>query len=299
MQWTPGGTSSDIEDRRGDSGGGGFNLGGGGGFGMVGFIIVVVIGLISGRGFLGSILGGLGAGNGGGQRVQQSQPRRPAQESAAEHHDVQLLSFVLDDAQKTWSTLLPKQTGRNYRRAKLVLFSNYTQSGCGNAQSSTGPFYCPQDERVYMDLSFWDELKRLGGNSGEFAQAYVLTHELGHHVQNILGTEAKVQQAMRNPATRSRASVELELQADCYAGIWAHSTQQRNILEKGDIDEALQNAAAVGDDHIQKMQRGTVSPESFTHGSSAERQGWFKRGFSTGEVSSCDTFTAGPDGYGG
>lgn len=304
MEWTPGGTSGDIEDRRGDSGGGGgFNLGGGGGLGIGGFVLVVIIGLISGRGFLGSILGGLGATAGsGGPRVQQSEPSEPGQpvrESAAEHRDVQLVSFVLDDAQKTWTTILPEQTGRNYRHAKLVLFRDATRSGCGNAQSSTGPFYCPEDERVYVDLGFWDELKQLGGNSSDFAQAYVITHELGHHVQNILGTEQQAQQAMRNPATRSRASVELELQADCYAGVWAHSTQQRNIIDGKDVDEALQNAAAVGDDHIQKMQRGTVSPESFTHGSSAERQGWFKRGLSTGQVKACNTFEAGPDGYGG
>jgi len=304
MEWTPGGTSGDIEDRRGDSGGGGgFNLGGGG-LGIGGFILVVVIGLISGRGFIGSLLTGLGAaaGSGGGAPMQQRAPQRaggPVQESAAEHRDVQLVSFVLDDAQKTWTALLPEQTGRNYRHAKLVLFRNATQSGCGDARSATGPFYCPEDERVYIDLGFWDELKRLGGVNSDFAQAYVITHELGHHVQNILGTEAKVQQAMRNPATRSKASVELELQADCYAGIWAHSTQQRKIIDGKDVDEALQNAAAVGDDHIQKMQRGTVSPESFTHGSSAERQGWFKRGLTTGQVNQCDTFTAGPDGYGG
>jgi predicted metalloprotease len=308
MEWTPGGTSSDIEDRRGDSGGGGgFNLGGGGGFGIVGFIIVVVIGLISGRGFLGSILGGLGAGMGSGgsgnvQPVQQRPSARNSdgtvQESASEHRDVQLVSFVLDDAQKTWTAILPQQTGRNYRHAKLVLFRDQTQSGCGNAQASTGPFYCPQDERVYIDLDFWDELRKLGGTSGDFAQAYVITHELGHHVQNILGIEQKAQSAMRDPSQRSKTSVELELQADCYAGIWAHSTQQRNILQAGDIDQAMQNAAAVGDDHIQKMQRGTVSPESFTHGSSAERQGWFKRGFTTGEVKQCDTFTSGADGYG-
>lgn len=300
MEWTPGGTSSDIEDRRGDSGGGGgFNLGGGG-LGIGGFILVVVIGLISGRGFIGSLLTGLGAaaGSGGGPQVRQhSEPGQPVQESAAEHHDVQLVSFVLDDAQKTWSQILPEQTGRNYRHAKLVLFRNRTQSGCGNAQSATGPFYCPEDERVYIDLSFWDELKQLGGNTGEFAQAYVITHEIGHHVQNILGTEQKAQQAMRNPATRSKTSVELELQADCYAGIWAHSTQQRHILDPGDIDQAMQNAAAVGDDHIQKMQRGTVSPESFTHGTSAERQGWFKRGFETGQVKSCNTFDVGAEGY--
>ena len=307
MEWTPGGTSSDIEDRRGDSGGGGgFNFGGGGGLGIGGFILVVIIGLISGRGFIGSILGGLGAGMGGGggvQPMQQQQSARNAdgtvQESAAEHRDVQLVSFVLDDAQKTWTAILPQQTGHNYRHAKLVLFRNETQSGCGDAQASTGPFYCPQDERVYIDLDFWDELRHLGGTAGDFAQAYVITHELGHHVQNILGVEAKAQSAMRDPSQRSKTSVELELQADCYAGIWAHSTQQRNILQAGDIDQALQNAAAVGDDHIQKMQRGTVSPESFTHGTSAERQGWFKRGFTTGEVKACDTFTAGADGYGG
>jgi predicted metalloprotease len=304
MEWTPGGTSSDIEDRRGDSsggGGGGFNFGGGG-LGIGGFILVVIIGLISGRGFLGSLLGGVGAAMGGGGQAAPRQQARssggPVQQSAAEQRDVQLVSFVLDDAQKTWTAILPEQTGHNYRHAKLVLFRDETRSGCGDAQSSTGPFYCPEDERVYIDLGFWDELKHLGGNSGEFAQAYVITHELGHHVQNILGTEAKAQQLMRNPSTRSKASVELELQADCYAGIWAHSTQQRKIIDGKDVDEALQNAAAVGDDHIQKMQRGTVSPESFTHGSSAERQGWFKKGLTTGEVKACNTFDVGPDGYG-
>ena len=230
---------------------------------------------------------------------QTQQTGGPVQESAGEHRDVQLVSFVLDDAQKTWAAILPEQAGHSYRKAKLVLFRNETQSGCGDAQASTGPFYCPEDERVYVDLDFWDELKRLGGNDSDFAQAYVITHELGHHVQNILGTEAKVQQLMRDPSKRSAASVDLELQADCYAGVWAHTTQQRNIIDGKDVDEALNNAAAVGDDHIQKMQRGTVSPENFTHGTSAERQGWFKRGLSTGQVSACNTFQAGADGYGG
>ena len=304
MDWTPGGVSSDIEDRRGDSGGGGgFNLGGGGGgLGIVGFIIVVGLGLLTGHGFIGSVLGGLaGGGMGGGAPVQQQRQTSdgPVQESAGEHRDVQLVSFVLDDAQKTWAAILPEQAGHSYRKAKLVLFRNETQSGCGDAQASTGPFYCPEDERVYVDLDFWDELKRLGGNDADFAQAYVITHELGHHVQNILGTEAKAQQLMRNPSTRSAASVDLELQADCYAGVWAHSTQQRNIIDGKDVNEALANAAAVGDDHIQKMQRGTVSPENFTHGTSAERQGWFKRGLSTGQVGACNTFQAGADGYGG
>ena len=295
MDWTPGGVSSDIEDRRGDSGGGGgFNFGGGG-LGIVGVLVLLGLSVLTGHNFLGGLFS-----SGGGQQVQrQSDPNAPVQESAGEHRDVQLVSFVLDDAQKTWTAILPEQAGRNYRRAKLVLFRDGTQSGCGNAQSATGPFYCPEDERVYVDLGFWDELKRLGGTDAEFAQAYVIAHELGHHVQNILGTEAKAQQAMRNPSTRSAASVDLELQADCYAGVWAHSTQQRNIIDGKDVNEALQNAAAVGDDHIQKMQRSSVSPESFTHGTSAERQGWFKRGLSTGEVGACNTFQAGADGYGG
>ena len=297
MDWTPGGVSSDIEDRRGDSGGGGgFNLGGGGGLGIVGFIVLVVISLLTGHNYLGMMFSG--GGNGGQQVQRQSDPNAPVQQSAGEARDVQLVSFVLDDVQKNWTVMLPEQTGRSYRHAKLVLFRGETNSGCGDAQSATGPFYCPQDERVYVDLGFWDELTKLGGDSAEFAQAYVIAHELGHHVQNILGTERQVQSAMRDPSKRSAASVALELQADCFAGIWAHSTQQRNIIHADDVNEALKAAAAVGDDHIQKMQRGSVSPESFTHGSSAERQGWFKRGLSTGQVSACNTFQAGADGYG-
>ena len=301
MDWTPGGVSSDIEDRRGDSGGGGFGGGGfnfgGGGLGIVGVLVLLVISVLTGHNFLGALFS---SGGGGGQSLQQQRdPNAPVQESAGEKRDVQLVSFVLDDVQKNWTVMLPEQTGRNYRHAKLVLFRDETQSGCGNAQSATGPFYCPEDERVYVDLGFWDELTRLGGDNADFAQAYVIAHELGHHVQNILGTERQVQSAMRDPSKRSAASVDLELQADCYAGIWAHSTQQRNIIHEDDVAEALKAAAAVGDDHIQKMQRGTVSPESFTHGTSAERQGWFKRGLSTGQVSACNTFQAGADGYGG
>ncbi len=298
MDWTPGGVSSDIEDRRGDSGGGGgFNIGGGGGLGIVGFVVLVIISLLTGHNYLGMMFSGNG--NGGQQVQQQSDPNAPVQQSPSEARDVQLISFVLDDVQKNWTTILPEQTGRNYRHAKLVLFRGETNSGCGDAQSATGPFYCPQDERVYIDLSFWDELTKLGGDNADFAQAYVVAHELGHHVQNILGTERQVQSAMRDPSKRSAASVDLELQADCFAGIWAHSTQQRNIIHEDDVNEALKAAAAVGDDHIQKMQRGTVSPESFTHGTSAERQGWFKAGLRTGQISACDTFGKGADGYGG
>ncbi len=300
MDWTPGGMSSDVEDRRGDSGGGGggFLPFGGGGLGIVGVLVVLGISLLTGHNFLGLLGGGGGASDPSVQRAPQ-QAGGPVQESATEHRSAQLVSFVLDDAQKTWTAILPEQANRNYRHAKLVLFRDATQSGCGNAQAATGPFYCPADERVYIDLGFWDELTKLGGDNADFAQAYVIAHELGHHVQNILGIEAKAQQMMQDRSQRSRASVQLELQADCFAGVWAHSTQQRNIIDGKDVNEALKAAAAVGDDHIQRMQRGTVSPESWTHGSSAERQGWFKRGLSTGQVSQCNTFQAGPDGFGG
>ncbi|HTF42820.1 MAG TPA: neutral zinc metallopeptidase [Terriglobales bacterium] len=289
MDWTPGELSSDIEDRRGSSGGGGGF--GGGGLGIVGFLVLLVISLVTGRNYIGSYLSGGGAVS--SQRAQNTDGR-PYAASLAEDRSAHLVSFTLDDVQKTWATLLPEQTGREYSRAKLVLFRDYTQSGCGAAQSQTGPFYCPSDEKVYIDLSFWDELRRLGGSNADFAQAYVVAHELGHHVQDILGIEQKVQHlSSQDPSQRNPLSVDLELQADCLAGVWAHSTQQRQIVHDADIEAGLQAAAAVGDDHLQRMERGTVSPESFTHGSSAQRVGWFKRGLEQGTVAACNTFKAG------
>ncbi len=297
MDWTPGGMSSDVEDRRGDSGGGGGGFGfGGGGLGLGGAAILLVLSLLTGRNYLGQFFSGSSSSQPGVSRSAESGGGEPVQESAAEHRSAQLVSYVLDDAQKTWTTILPEQTNRNYRHAKLVLFRDRTNSGCGNATAATGPFYCPEDERVYIDLGFWEELGRLGGSTAEFAQAYVITHELGHHVQNILGTESKVQQGMQaDRSQRSRLSVALELQADCYAGVWAHSTQERNIIHPDDVNAALKAAAAVGDDHIQRMQRGTVSPETFTHGSSEQRETWFKRGLESGQVNQCDTFRAGAE----
>jgi len=290
MDWTPGGLSDDVEDRRGSSGGGGGF--GGGGLGIVGFIVLVVISLVTGRNYIGSYL------SGGSSVASPSTSRGAASISPEEDRSAQLVSFTLDDVQKTWTVLLPQQTGRDYRHAKLVLFRDYTQSGCGVAQSQTGPFYCPEDEKVYIDLGFWDELRQLGGSTADFAQAYVIAHELGHHVQNILGIEDRVQQLSgRNPAQRNPLSVDLELQADCLAGVWAHSTEQRNIVNESDIADGLKAAAAVGDDHIQKMERGAVSPENFTHGTSAERIGWFKRGLSQGTVAGCNTFSVGADSY--
>jgi len=233
-----------------------------------------------------ALLGG-GGGNPGSPAVSQPD----AAKDAAEKPLVQFVSFVLDDTQKTWEQLLPQQAGTPYRHAKLVLFRDYTQSACGGAESATGPFYCPGDEKVYIDLGFYDELKRRFGAPGEFAEAYVLAHEVGHHVQKLIGVESKVRQfQQQNPGSANAASVEMELQADCLAGVWAHSTQQRGLLEAADVQSALGAAAAVGDDHIQQMTRGRVQPESFTHGSSQQRMDWFNRGLNSGSIAACNTF---------
>jgi uncharacterized protein len=292
MRWTPGGESQDIEDRRdetGGGGGGGFQLGGPH-IGIGGIIILLILSVVFKQNFFALFSGGNAGPSSAPSAV--SGPRQPdSARDAAEKPTVQFVSFVLDDTQKTWTEILPEQSNRPYRHAKLVLFRDYTQSGCGGAQSATGPFYCPEDEKVYIDLAFFDELKRRFGAPGEFAQAYVLAHELGHHVQKILGIEQKVSQLQRSdPRQQNPLSVRLELQADCFAGIWAHSTEQRGLLDPGDIQSALGAAAAVGDDRLQKMSTGHVSPESFTHGSSDQRMTWFRKGFDSGSVAACDTF---------
>jgi predicted metalloprotease len=286
MRWTPGGESQDVEDRRDDSGGGGGFQFGGMHVGIGGAILLLILSFVFKTNFF-ALLGG-----GGSSAPPPAAARRPdPNRDAAEKPLVQFVSFVLDDTQKTWTEILPQQTGKTYHHAKLVLFRNYIQSGCGGAESATGPFYCPNDEKVYIDLDFYDELKRRFGAPGEFAQAYVVAHELGHHGQNILGIERKMRQLQdQNPRSAKPLSVKLELQADCYAGIWAHSTQQRGLLEQGDIESALGAASAVGDDRLQKMATGHVNPDSFTHGSSEQRMTWFRKGFDSGSVAACDTF---------
>src|ERR1035437_2956177 len=281
MDWTPGEMSEDVEDRRG-SGGGGF---GGGGLGIGAFIIVFITSLVTGRNYIGSYLSGSSA------RAPSSQTTgQPIQESAAEDRSAHLVSFVLDDVQKTWTGILTANRFQ-YRHAHLVLFRDYTRSACGTAQSATGPFYCPGDEKVNIDLGFWDDLARFGGSTADFAQAYVIAHELGHHIQNLLGTEQKVRQfSEQHPSERNHVSVDVELQADCYAGVWAHAAEQRNIVHAADIQAGLSAAAAVGDDHLQKMERGAVSPESFTHGNSAQRVHWFTQGMEQGTIAACNTF---------
>ncbi len=282
MDWTPGGVSNDIEDRRDLSGGGS------GGFGILGFVIVLVIALASGHSFLGSLVAGAVV-----SHVSESEPRKPGVQHAhppGEDRDVRFISFVLDDAQQTWTRLFA-QMGRPYRHAKLVLYRGTTYSGCGTARATTGPFYCPEDGKIYIDLSFWDQLQRFGGSTGEFAQAYVITHELGHHIQNLLGIESREQRlAQSDPGERNPLSVDLELQADCFAGVWAHSTEQRGLVHATDIADALRAAAAVGDDHLERMAGRAVSPETWTHGSSAEREHWFRAGFDGGTIQSCKTF---------
>ena len=286
MRWTPGGRSEDLEDRRDESGGGG----GGGGFnfggmhiGIGGFLILLVLSLVFKRNFL-----SLAGGGSVGSPVQTSQP--DAARDQREEPLVQFVSFVLDDTQKTWTQILSSE-GVTYRHAKLVLFRDSIDSACGMAQSATGPFYCPEDEKVYIDLGFYDELKQRFGAPGEFAQAYVLAHEIGHHIQKLIGVEGKIRAAQqRDPASANQLSVRLELQADCFAGVWGFSTSQRNLLAAGEVQEGLNAAGAVGDDRLQRMSTGHVNPDSFTHGSSQQRMDWFQKGFSSGDLKACNTF---------
>jgi predicted metalloprotease len=214
-------------------------------------------------------------------------------ETAEERTAVQFVSFVLDDVQDQWEQILPRY-GDQYRDAKLVLFRDATQSACGVGQSAMGPFYCPIDEKVYLDLGFFDELRRRFRAPGEFAQAYVIAHELGHHVQHILGVDARVREMQeRRPSDANELSVRLELQADCFAGVWGNATNQRGLLEGGYVEDALGAAAAIGDDRIQQQTTGRVQPESFTHGSSQDRVKWFRRGLESGNPETCDTFVGG------
>jgi len=276
MRWTPGGVSSDIEDRRGSSG---FRIGGAP-MGIGGAVVLLILSVLFGRNLFNDI--------GGGSTVVQQRPAsgQPVAESAQEKQEVKFISFVLDDVQGTWDKVLP-----DYRHATVVLFRDATDSACGYAQTASGPFYCPEDEKVYIDLAFYEELRQRFGAPGDFAQAYVLAHEIGHHVQKVAGIEPRVHAAMESDPQHARdLSVRLELQADCFAGVWAHSTEQRNLLDSGDVEEGLNAAAAVGDDRLQRMAGRRVNPDSFTHGSSRQRVEWFRRGFRSGRVNDCDTY---------
>jgi predicted metalloprotease len=288
MRWTRGGSRKNLEDRRGQSpvgmgGMGGMSVGR---MGLGGMVLLLVLSLVFGQDLL--------TGGGGGGVALNPPPGGaaggPVTESAEEAELVEFVNFVLNDNQEVWATVLPRY-GEQYRDARLVIFRGAVESRCGNASAAMGPFYCPLDERVYIDLGFYDELHRQFGATGDFAQAYVLAHEIGHHLQHVLGINGRVRQLQEaNPGQANQLSVRLELQADCYAGVWANSTQQRRLLEAGDLEEALRAASAIGDDRIQQQMTGEVRPESFTHGTAQQRSGWFRRGFESGSPEACDTF---------
>jgi hypothetical protein len=299
MKWEGDRQSDNIDDRRDEGGGGGGGGGipfiGGRGIGIGGIVIAVVAGWIFGINPL-TILGLL-SGGGGGVPTQQHAPQanhpvRP--HSAAEDQQVAFVRTVLADTEDVWTALFKAQGG-TYRMPVLTLFRGATHTGCGQGQAAMGPFYCPADEHVYIDLAFYDTLRTRLGAPGDFAQAYVIAHEVGHHVQKLMGISEKVDAARRrsSEARANALSVRLELQADCFSGVWAnHANRMKQILQPGDIEEALNAASQIGDDTLQKHAQGTVVPETFTHGTSAQRVRWFRQGFDSGEVGQCDTFQA-------
>ena len=313
MEWDNFRRSDNIEDRRDDSGGGGFSPGGGGmvgGAGGLGLGTIIVLGLvgwafgIDPRVLINGAEMVNNARNGGGQYQQQTdnynqQPQRRTQTSTPRDQMGQFVAAVLGETEDTWSRVLPQQTGVQYRPADLVLYSGQTRSACGGARSAMGPFYCPLDKKVYLDLSFFAEMKQKLGGGGDFAYAYVIAHEIGHHVQDLLGTLNKVQaQEQRvSGSQRNALSVRIELQADCFAGVWAANANKKdNFIQPGDVEKAVNTASAIGDDKLQERSQGQVVPDSFTHGSAAQRVHWLNAGLGSGKISSCNTFAGTPGG---
>jgi predicted metalloprotease len=287
MRWNSEHRSDDVIDRRGE--GGGSPIGAGGGLG-------ILLWLFSRFGLPGVLVGGAILAAMYFMAPAPTDDGRsavgPAQgQSQQGDEQAKFVGFVLDDVQATWREIFA-QRGQRYTPAKLVLFTRSIRSGCGYGSAEVGPFYCPMDEHAYIDLSFYRELDRRFGAPGDFAQAYVIAHEIGHHVQHLLGIDDKAQRMAQGSGQKNAVSVRQELQADCFAGIWAHSSGQRKVLEAGDIEEGLRAAAAIGDDALQKQAQGEVRPESWTHGSSEQRVTWFKRGYDSGSLDACDTFAA-------
>jgi uncharacterized protein len=284
MRWQDLRRSDNVEDRRGMSmGGAGLKLGGGG------LLLILVLSFLTGTNPL-DLIGSLEEADSPATIDSGPERKPPADDPQAD-----FVRAVVGDTEDTWTRLF-SQGGGTYEPPRLVLFSGAVQSACGQASAAVGPFYCPPDRHVYLDLQFFGELSERFGAPGEFARAYVVAHEIGHHVQNLLGISDRVQRqrARMDQASANALSVRLELQADCYAGVWGHSAAQRNILEPGDVEAALAAATAIGDDRLQKQARGYVVPESFTHGSSAQRVRWFRTGLDTGDVQRCDTFSGRP-----
>ena len=276
MRWSDLRESSNVEDRRG-LGGGGIAIGGG----SIGVLILALVIYLCG-GDPRALLNNLQSPD---QQVQQQQPG-PQNPAAGEDQNKKFARVVLGSTEDAWGTILPQQAHVRYTPPTLVLYSGQINSACGFTSSAVGPFYCPGDQKLYLDFAFFDELRQEFRAPGDFAQAYVIAHEVGHHVQNLVGTMDKVDRA----GSSNRLSVALELQADCYAGIWANYAQRQGVVETGDAQEALRAASAVGDDTIQKRTQGYVVPDSFTHGSSQQRMQWFSRGMQSGDMRQCDTF---------
>jgi uncharacterized protein len=284
MRWRDMRRSDNVEDRRGmPMAGAGLKLGGGG------LLLILLLSVITGTNPLDLISGLEEAGS--PPVIDQGPQRKPP----VDDPQADFIRAVLGDTEDTWSRLF-SQGGGTYEPPRLVLFSGAVQSACGQASAAVGPFYCPPDHQVYLDLQFFRELSERFGAPGEFARAYVIAHEIGHHVQNLLGISERVQRQRQrlDQVSANALSVRLELQADCYAGVWGHSAARRNVLEPGDVEAALKAASAIGDDRLQRQSRGVVVPESFTHGSSAQRVQWFRTGLDSGDVRRCDTFAARP-----
>lgn len=281
MKWTPG-SRGNIEDRRGRSGG---TIGAAGGIGVGGLLLLFALSWATGVDFT-SLAGGGSPPPAAGTSASPG----PLATTPEEENLVDMVDAVVEDGQSAWRKLL----GNRYQNTRVVIFRDATSSGCGHAQSATGPFYCPADRQIYLDVGFFEDLHRKLGAPGHFAQAYVVAHELGHHVQTVLGVESDIRRRQAaSPASRNPLSVRLELQADCFAGVWgyhARSGTGRVQLESGDIEQGLDAAAAIGDDRLQRMQGGRVAPDRFTHGTSQQRAEWFRRGLKTGDPSACDTF---------
>ncbi|MCP5235150.1 MAG: neutral zinc metallopeptidase [Zoogloeaceae bacterium] len=288
MRFENGDQSSNVEDRRGSGFGRGSRGRRAGGIG-IGTILIALVAMYFGVD-PSIVLNGAGVGSVAPGPSAEVAPRPPAEDEMA-----RFVSMVLADTEKTWHALF-RAGGQAYREPKLVLFTGATRTACGVGQAAMGPFYCPADQKVYIDLAFYDDLRSRFRAPGDFAQAYVIAHEIGHHVQNLLGISSRVQEARQRVSERegNQLSVKLELQADCLAGVWAHHADRaRNVLESGDVEEGLAAAAAIGDDRLQRQAQGYAVPDSFTHGSSEQRVRWFRTGLAGGEVGQCNTFDGG------